>query len=93
MADPRFHRRGEPLRLASLAERTGAKLSAGADPDRLITDVAPLQQAGPTELSFFDNVRYVAAFEASKAQARSWARSIVSNSSSMRSSSSGSGEA
>lgn len=69
MADPRFHRRAGPFRLGAIAERIGVSLSAGADPERLIDDVAPLHGAGPSELSFFDNVRYIEAFAASRAGA------------------------
>ena len=69
MADPRFHRRSGPFRLADIAERIGATLSPGTDPGRMFDDVAPLQAAGATNLSFFDNVRYVEAFAASRAGA------------------------
>lgn len=67
MADPRFFRRTGPFRLAELARISGAELASGADPERLVHDVAPLQEAGPDQLSFLDNRRYVAAFTASKA--------------------------
>jgi UDP-3-O-[3-hydroxymyristoyl] glucosamine N-acyltransferase len=52
-----------------LAETAGARLSETANPDRLITDVAPLAAAGPSELSFLDSSRYVSALEASTAGA------------------------
>ncbi len=67
MADPRFHRRAGPFRLGEIAERAGARLSGGANPETLITDVAPLQSAGADELSFLDNVAYLEAFAASAA--------------------------
>jgi UDP-3-O-[3-hydroxymyristoyl] glucosamine N-acyltransferase len=69
MPDPRFHRRGAPLALGDLAARIGATLSGAAEPARLIADVAPLQRAGPDELSFLDNARYLEAFRASRAGA------------------------
>jgi UDP-3-O-[3-hydroxymyristoyl] glucosamine N-acyltransferase len=69
MADARFHRRVGPLRLGELAARVGATLSDGADPARLILDVAPLQTAGPDELSFFDNIKYVDVLAATRAGA------------------------
>lgn len=69
MPDPRFFRRAGPLRLSELAGICGASLSDGADPDKLIHDVAPLDAAGPEDLSFFDNRRYLKAFEASRAGA------------------------
>lgn len=52
MPDPRFHRQAEPMRLARIAEISGADLAPGVDPDRVITDVAPLATAGSTEISF-----------------------------------------
>ncbi len=67
MADPRFHRRAGPYSLGVIAERIGARLSDGANPDQAVADVAPLQSAGPDDLSFLDNVAYVEAFAASRA--------------------------
>lgn len=69
MADPRFHRRAGPHRLGLIAERSGARLSEGANPDKLLVDVAPLQSAGTDELSFLDNAAYVGAFRISGAGA------------------------
>lgn len=69
MADPRFHRRAGPFRLGVIAERSGARLAEAADPEQLISDVAPLQSAGPDELSFLDNTAYLDAFAASRAGA------------------------
>ena len=69
MADGRFHHRVGPFHLGEIVERTGARLPGGTDPDLLIVDVAPLQSAGPDELSFFDNIRYVEALAATRAGA------------------------
>ncbi|QJE72778.1 UDP-3-O-(3-hydroxymyristoyl)glucosamine N-acyltransferase [Aerophototrophica crusticola] len=69
MADPRFFHRAGPFRLAELARIAGADLAPGADPDRLLHDVAPLQEAGSDQLSFLDNRKYVEAFAASRAGA------------------------
>lgn len=70
MADSRFHDRRGPLTLAALAELAGARI-AGADaaPERLFRDVAPLDGAGPDEVSFLDNRRYLDAFTRSRAGA------------------------
>ncbi len=67
MADSRFHDRKGPFSLGELAERTGARLLDGADPARSLVDVAPLETADASELSFLDNKRYVEAFTVSKA--------------------------
>lgn len=69
MADPRFFERAGPFTLAELTTIAGAKLAEGADPGKRVVDVAPLESAGPDELSFLDNRRYVDAFAKSGAGA------------------------
>jgi UDP-3-O-[3-hydroxymyristoyl] glucosamine N-acyltransferase len=69
MADSRFFRNHGPLTLGRIAELAGAELGPGADAARRLDDVAPLETAGPEELSFFDNPRYAAALAASRAGA------------------------
>jgi UDP-3-O-[3-hydroxymyristoyl] glucosamine N-acyltransferase len=69
MADPRFFRRAGPFRLAELAEVCNAQLGAGADPAGEFTDVAPLGAAGPKDISFLDNLRYLEQMKASAAGA------------------------
>lgn len=68
MADPRFFANAGPYTLSVLAERAGARLERG-DSDLKISDVAPLDQAGPEHISFLDNIRYKAQFAATKAGA------------------------
>ena len=58
MADPQFFTRAAPQKLGELALIGGATLSDNADPERVVEDVAPLDQATPLELSFLDNPRY-----------------------------------
>jgi UDP-3-O-[3-hydroxymyristoyl] glucosamine N-acyltransferase len=69
MADPRFFDRAGPYSLADLAARSGARLSSPADADRLISDVAPLEAAGPDDVTFLDNRKYLDAFARSHAGA------------------------
>lgn len=69
MADPRFFTVAGPFSLARLAEISGADLSPGADPAREFDDVAPLDHAGPRQIAFLDNHKYLAAFQATKAGA------------------------
>lgn len=69
MADPRFFRRSDPKSLAQLAAIAGGVLSDQIFSETLIDDVAPLEQAGASHISFFDNVRYKDAFAASRAGA------------------------
>jgi len=57
----------EPRTLAELAALVGGEVSGdGSIP---ITGVAPLEEAGPGQVSFFANKKYRAAFEGSKAGA------------------------
>jgi UDP-3-O-[3-hydroxymyristoyl] glucosamine N-acyltransferase len=74
MADPRFFDRAGPHSLAALAELTGARLLCPDDrlaaaAGRLIEDVAPLETAGPRDVTFFDNRKYTDAFTRSRAAA------------------------
>ena len=55
--------------LREVAQWTGATLSEGADPDRVVHDVAALDEAGPDDLSFLDNPRYLDDFKATRAGA------------------------
>ncbi len=59
MADPRFFRRTGPYRLRELAAVAGAELGQGSDPERIVDDVAALETAGPEQITFLDNPRYI----------------------------------
>jgi UDP-3-O-[3-hydroxymyristoyl] glucosamine N-acyltransferase len=63
MADPRFFKNAGPFSVAEIAEISDAEVAPGGDPERRIADVAALDAAGPNELSFIDNRRYLAAFK------------------------------
>lgn len=68
--DPRFFARSGPHSLAAVIAVTGGGLPANAPPpDMLLTGVAPLQTAGPSEVSFLDNKRYAQALTATNAGA------------------------
>ncbi len=54
--DSRFFARSGPHSLAAIAKIAGAAVEAG---DTLMRGVSPLQSAGPDEVSFLDNRRYV----------------------------------
>ena len=69
MADPRFFRVAGSFTLKQLAEIAGAEMVAGAGEDSVFTDVAPLASAGPDQISFLDNKRYVRVFANSRAGA------------------------
>ena len=69
MADPRFFKVAGPFSLSDLAEICGAEVGGGGDPAKKFAEVAPLDQAGPTQVSFLDNKRYVGQFRVSAAGA------------------------
>jgi len=69
MADPRFYSVGGPLTLRKLAEISGAEIGGPADLEKLFSDVAPLEVAGPDHVSFLDNIQYAERFARSKAGA------------------------
>ncbi len=64
-----FFDRAGPFPLARLASLTGAELASGAEGERLIHDVKPLSDAGPDDVSFLDNRRYLPQLAATKAGA------------------------
>lgn len=69
MVDRRFFEVAGPFTVADLARIAEAELAGDGTPDRLIGDVAPLDAAGPSDVSFLDNPRYLGAFRASRAGA------------------------
>ena len=69
MADPRFFDRAGPFSLDALAALSGASLRDPKGGERLFADVAPLETAGPQDLTFLDNRKYLEAFARSRAGA------------------------
>lgn len=69
MADPRFYRKAGPFLLAELAAHCEGELPDGARPDLSLDDVAPLDSAGPGQISFLDNRKYLDSFRQSAAAA------------------------
>src|SRR5262245_38560834 len=69
MADPRFFDRAAPLNLAAIAKLSGARLLDPAAGGRLIRNVAPLETAGPDDITFLDNRKYTDVFTRSRAGA------------------------
>lgn len=68
--DPRFHQapRG-PFTVAEIAQACGASIGEGTGTHRRLAGVAPLQNAGPDDVSFFDNPRYLSALAETRAGA------------------------
>jgi UDP-3-O-[3-hydroxymyristoyl] glucosamine N-acyltransferase len=69
MADPRFFTKSQSFTLQSLCEITAARLHDQSSADFQIEDVAPLDRATSSELSFLDNIRYKDQFSQTKAGA------------------------
>ena len=69
MPDPRFFDRAGPFSLEALAGLSGARLHDRAYAGKLIRDVAPLESAGPEDVTFLDNRKYAEAFSRSRAGA------------------------
>ncbi len=69
MADPRFFDRAGPFTLDALSALSGAKVLRRPPDERLFSDVAPLETAGPDDVSFLENRKYIEAFTRSRAGA------------------------
>lgn len=69
MADPAFFSRKGPFTLQRLAELASCELSPSAPAGFEVADVAPLDKAGASDLSFLDNAKYRDMFRATKAGA------------------------
>lgn len=67
MADSHFHKKSLPVKLKALADIVGGEVRGKAD--LLIDDVAPLDQANATQISFLDNIKYKDAFRSTSAGA------------------------
>lgn len=64
--DPRFFTRTGPHSLAAIAALVGCEAAAG---ERVFSGAAPLQSAGPEDVSFLDNKRYAPLLAETKAGA------------------------
>jgi UDP-3-O-[3-hydroxymyristoyl] glucosamine N-acyltransferase len=59
MEHPGFFNRSGPYRLSEVAKATEAELAAQLDGARLLSDVRSLADAGPDDITFFDNRKYL----------------------------------
>ena len=69
MADPRFFRAAGPFTVAELARLTGAEIGGAGNEALSLDDVAPLDTANATQVTFLANPKYAPAFERTKAGA------------------------
>src|SRR5215470_16746067 len=59
MSAPFFFKRTGGLSLREIASMVGGEPREGADLDRRLSAIAPLDRAAPNDLSFLDSVKYV----------------------------------
>lgn len=69
MPDQKFFDRSGPFTLSVIAEKIGAELSNPISGDYVIENIAPLDQAGASDISFLDNKKYRQQFSDTKAGA------------------------
>lgn len=69
MQHPGFFERAGPFPLSELAHLIGVEVPAGAQPGRPISNVRPLSDAGPEDLTFADGKKYAAQLAETKAGA------------------------
>ncbi|RBP09710.1 UDP-3-O-[3-hydroxymyristoyl] glucosamine N-acyltransferase [Roseiarcus fermentans] len=69
MTKIRFFPQSSAPTLAEVASWCEATLSDEKDADRVVSDVAALDQAGPGDLTFLDNPKYLEAFRTTRAAA------------------------
>ena len=69
MTEPMFFKRDAGLTVADIATITGAEPRKGAELARRITDLAPLDRAGPADLVFFDKPKYAGELTSTRAGA------------------------
>jgi UDP-3-O-[3-hydroxymyristoyl] glucosamine N-acyltransferase len=69
MTKPLFFKHPVGLTVGEIAALTGAELRNGACLDHVITNIAPLDRAGPSDLAFLDTAKYAAALTSTQAGA------------------------
>jgi UDP-3-O-[3-hydroxymyristoyl] glucosamine N-acyltransferase len=67
--DPRFHAYAGPQSLSAIAAAAGGRAEGGGDPERRFDGVASLAEAGPGQVSFLGERRYLDALRATRAGA------------------------
>jgi UDP-3-O-[3-hydroxymyristoyl] glucosamine N-acyltransferase len=69
MTEPFYFEPARKLTVGDIVRLTGAEPRAGAPLDRHIGNVAPLDRAGPRDLTFLDNLKYAGQLAATRAGA------------------------
>jgi UDP-3-O-[3-hydroxymyristoyl] glucosamine N-acyltransferase len=66
---PQFFSAESSLTVGEIATLTGSEPRAGADLDRRITNIAPIDLAGPSDLTFLDNFNFTGELKTTRAGA------------------------
>ncbi|MEW6449021.1 MAG: UDP-3-O-(3-hydroxymyristoyl)glucosamine N-acyltransferase [Pseudomonadota bacterium] len=69
MTEPQFYSRPKGMTVAEIAALTGAEALAGVDLTRTITNVAPIDLAGPSDLTFLESAKFADAVPSCRAGA------------------------
>ncbi len=69
MTEPIFFKRSDSLTAADIATMTGATLSDPSRAGHVISNVAPIDRAGPRDLTFFENLSYAEGLRGTRAGA------------------------
>lgn len=69
LTTPAFFQCASVLTVAEIASLTGAQPRDGANLSHRISNLAPIERAGPTDLTFLDNTRFAAALTSTNAGA------------------------
>lgn len=69
MRESRFFNSSTPLSIAEIVALTGAEPRAGADLSRTVSAIAPLERAGPEDLSFIADGKFADALASTRAGA------------------------
>jgi UDP-3-O-[3-hydroxymyristoyl] glucosamine N-acyltransferase len=69
MTEPLFYQRGAGLTIAEIASLTGADLRGSVSSERRISNIAALDLAAPSDLTFLDNAKYLGALATTSAGA------------------------
>jgi len=64
-----FFQRHGPFPVSKIVQEVGASVAPGSDPEKQVSDVRPLTEAGPDHLTFLDNRKYAAVLADTKAGA------------------------
>ena len=67
MQHPGFFEKAGPFSLETIAVAVGGELAPGSDATRLVSGIVPLADASPSDLTFFENRKYLDQLQATQA--------------------------